>query len=122
MKTTLALSFILFLFFASCEKDYLIPPGEIPGWLKDQIALDEQTYKDNPKSMTAYGCWLRYAWQEEYYFEYHNPLSSSSPRAISYDRDTLRLWANDINTDYGKEKCCKEYVWKGPKFEGYYAK
>ncbi len=122
MKTIVTLSLTLFLFLISCEKDYLIPSNEIPDWLKLKIDQDEQFYKDNTRSMVAYGCWVRFSWQSEYYFEYHNILSSSSPRAISYDRDTLKILANDINTDYCKEKCCKEYVWKGPKFKYYYEK
>ncbi|MBW6501726.1 MAG: hypothetical protein K0B05_10065 [Bacteroidales bacterium] len=120
MKTIVAMSLLFFLFLASCEKEYQVPPNEIPGWLKLIIDQDEQFYKDNPKSMVAYGCWVRYSWQNDYYFEYHNVLSSSSPRAISYDRDTLKIWANDINTVYCKEKCCRAYVWKGPKFKDYF--
>jgi hypothetical protein len=69
--------------------------------------------------MNAYGGWLRYDWQNEYYFEYHNSLSSSAPRAISVDGDTLHIWANDVNTDYYKEKCCMTFVWKAPKYKEY---
>ena len=105
--------------FISCEKDNLIPENEVPDWLKTKISQDEQTIIDSPKSMTAYGCWLRYSWLNEYYFEYHNVLSSSSPRAISLKGDTLQIWANDINTDYCKEKCCQQYVWKAPKYKEY---
>jgi hypothetical protein len=103
----------------SCEKDSLVPENEIPGWLKTIIIQDEQIIKDSPKFMTAYGCWLRYTWQNEFYFEYHNVLSSSSPRAVSFEGDTLHIWANDINTDYCKGKCCRRYVWKAPKYKEY---
>ena len=52
--------------------------------------------------MFACGGWLRYDWQNEYYFEYHNALSSSSPRAISTKGDTFHIYANDFTTDYYK--------------------
>jgi hypothetical protein len=115
----LVLMFSFTLMFISCEKDYLVPEKEVPDWLKTKISQDEQAIKDSPKYMTSYGCWLRYSWQNEYYFEYHNVVSSSSPRAISFKGDTLHIWANDINTDYCKEKCCKQYVWKAPKYKEY---
>jgi hypothetical protein len=115
----IALLFVFSLIFFSCEKDYFIPSDEVPDWLNTKISQDEQTIKDNPKYMASYGAWLRYAWQNEYYFEYHNVLSSSSPRAISTNGDTLKIWANDINTDYCREKCCKAFVWKAPKYIEY---
>jgi len=118
MKKTALMVFFSFLLF-SCEKDYLIPVKEVPEWLKAKINQDEQIIKDSPKLMNAYGAWLRYTWQNEYYFEYHNVLSSSSPRAISAKGDTLHIWADDINTDYCKEKCCKRYVWKAPNYKEY---
>jgi len=110
------LMFVLSLFFFSCEKDYLIPDNEVPDWLKSKIKQDEQYMKDHPSSCLYYGGWLRYSWQDEYYFEYHCSCSSSSPVAISMKGDTLHIRANDISTDYYKEKCCKTVVWKAPKF------
>ncbi|NWJ51289.1 MAG: hypothetical protein HXX14_10520 [Bacteroidetes bacterium] len=112
--------FTLFsLFLISCKKEHNIPANQVPDWLKSDISKQEQLIKDSPKLMNAYGAWLRYEWKNEYYFEYHNDLSSSSPLAISMKGDTLRIWANDINTDYSKEKCCKVYVWKAPKARDY---
>jgi hypothetical protein len=112
--------FILSIFLFSCKKNndkgYLLPDNEIPGWLKTQITKDEQKIQDSPQYMTSYGAWLRYNWQNVYYFEYHNPVSSSSPIPISFNGDTLHIFANDINTDYCKEKCCNVYVWKAPRF------
>jgi hypothetical protein len=110
----------LWLFFSamliSCEKDYLIPDREVPIWLKMQINQDEKVMKDNPSSCRYYGAWLRYNWHNEYYFEYHCSCSSSSPLAISVEGDTLRLVANDVTTDYYKEKCCRQLVWKAPEY------
>ncbi len=113
----IVLTFALSLFFFSCEKDYLIPDKEVPEWLKTRINQDEQIIKDSPQLMNAYGAWLRYEWQNEYYFEYHNELSSSSPRAISAKGDTLQFPANYANSDYYKEKCCRQLVWKAPKYK-----
>ena len=31
--------------------------------------------------------------------------------------DTLHIWANDVTTDYYKEKCCRQLVWKAPKYK-----
>jgi len=114
-KTSLMFLFSLFLF--SCEKDYLIPDKEVPGWLKSKIIQDAQIMDDNPSSCLYYGAWLRYSWKDEFYFEYHCSCSSSSPRAISTLGDTLHISANDVTTDYYKEKCCRQLVWKAPKYE-----
>ncbi len=115
MKKSGLLLFI-FIMLVSCRKDYLIPANEVPDWLKADIQHQEQVIRDSPRLMNAYGAWLRYEWQNEYYFEYHNILSSSSPRAITVNRDTLHILANDVNTDYYKGKCCKRFVWKAPRF------
>jgi hypothetical protein len=116
----LVLLFTFSLIFFSCEKDYLIPEDEIPEWLKTKIKQEEQIIKESPHLMNAYGAWLRYKWQNEYYFEYHNFLSSSSPVPIKVNGERLYIIANDINTDYCKEKCCKQFVWKAPKYKDYY--
>jgi len=113
----MALMFFFSLLLFSCEKDFLIPDKEVPDWLKSKINQDEQMMNDYPSSCLYYGAWLRYNWQDEYYFEYHCSCSSSSPRAISTKGDTLHIWANDVTTDYYKEKCCRQLVWKAPKYE-----
>ena len=112
----LALMFFISIMFFSCKKEYLIPDKEVPDWLKAEIKHEEQVIKESPQLMNAYGGWLRYDWQNEYYFEYHNTLSSSSPIAISTKGETLHIWANDVTTDYYKEKCCKTLVWEAPNF------
>lgn len=118
MKKLLLFLFIS-LFFISCEKeDYLIPAKEIPDWVKTDIKKHEQKIVDSPKLMYAYGAWIRYKWNDNYYFEYHNSLSSTSPKATSFNgKNRLEVW--DRNTDYYQEKCCKVYVWKGPKAGNY---
>jgi hypothetical protein len=116
MKKLAMMLFISAMLF-SCEKDYLIPDNEVPEWLKSKIEQDEQMMNDHPSSCLYYGAWLRYRWQDEYYFEYHCSCSSSSPKAISTNGDTLNIWANDITTDYYKEKCCRQLVWKAPDYK-----
>ncbi len=113
----IGLIFTFSLIFFSCEKDYLIPDKEVPEWLKIKIKQDEQLIKDSPQSWKNYGGWLRYKWQNEYYFEYHNVLSSSLPQPISAKGDTLHFYVFETNTDYYKEKCCKQYVWKAPEYK-----
>jgi hypothetical protein len=119
-KIVLIFSFSFILY--ACEKDNLIPDKEVPEWLKAKISQDEQIIKDSPQLMNAYGAWMRYSWQNEYFFEYYNELSSSGPRAISTKGDTLHIYVNDINTDYYKEKCCRQYVWKAPHYSGFTGK
>jgi hypothetical protein len=113
----ISLMLVLSIIFFSCEKDYLIPDKEVPEWLKTKINQDEQIIRDSPQLMNAYGAWLRYKWQSEDYFEYHNELSSSLPQPISEKGDTLNFYVTDSTTDYYKEKCCKQYVWKAPEYK-----
>ncbi len=117
MKNILISLFALILLLSSCKKDYLIPSDELPGWLKSKISQDEQIIKEQPKLMNAYGGWLRYSWNNEYYFEYHNELSSSLPMATSFNEETKIPSYTD--NEYNREKCCLTYVWKGPKFSGF---
>jgi len=102
----------------SCEKDYLIPRKDIPDWLKDQIEISDQQIKDNPKMMASYGGWMRYKWENDYYFEYSNILSSYIGGPITFQGDTLQL-TDPRAIDYAKNRCCKQYVWKGPKYKEY---
>jgi hypothetical protein len=114
-KFALMIAFSLILF--SCEKDYLIPEKEVPEWLKTSISQDEKLIKDSPQTWKNYGAWIRYKFQNEYYFEYQNVLSSSLPKPISAKRDTLQFYVFDTTTDYFKEKCCKQYVWKAGEYK-----
>ena len=110
----IGLIFTFSLIFFSCEKNSFVPENEIPDWLKTSISNDEQKIKEAPKAMSAWGAWLRYKWENEYYFEYENPLSSSLYIPISVNGDSLYISPYDTNVEYFKGKCCKQYVWKGP--------
>jgi hypothetical protein len=107
------------LLMLSCEKDNFIPKEEIPDWLKTRIEIFDLLLKDSPKAMDAYGAWLRYEWENNYYFEYHNPLSSRTIQPISFQGDTLDYFTDPRAMDYDKNRCCKQYVWKGPRYKEY---
>jgi len=111
--------FLFSLIFFSCEKNNLVPENEIPAWLKTKIQQDEQVIKTSPKSQSSWGSWLRYEWKNEYYFEYHNNVSSYLGNAISFRGDTMSFSGYDANALYSKERCCMRYVWKAPNYKEY---
>lgn len=117
MKKILVMIFLPFLLF-SCEKTLPdVPDNEIPAWLKTRISQDEQTIKYYPKYMASWSAWIRYNWEKEYYFEYHNVLSSTIIAPVSEKGVTLYYGAT--NMKYYNEKCCKQYVWKAPNYKEY---
>lgn len=117
--------FLLFLLPAmmliSCERQYLLPSDEVPGWLKIRIAEIEDQINSNPRSGLDVGAWVRYEYQDQYYFEWHNLLSSSFPPIYDFDGDMMTFSWNSTDVldsnanwdDYQKDKCCKKYIWKG---------
>jgi len=116
MKKWVAL-FFFSLLATSCEKT--VPENEIPDWLKTEISQDEQSIAASPKSFSAWGSWSRHKWNNDYYFEYTNLVSSSLYIPISFSGDTLYKSVTNPNIQYSKEKCCKKLVWKGPLFKGF---
>jgi|GEM_PF-1029519 len=108
----LVLFLCLFLLASSCEKNQTVPDDEIPDWLKTRIAQDELTIASNPQSGLDIAAWIRYKYEREYYFEYHNMLSSSFPPVYDYAGESVNYFI-DPYTDYQDKKCCKQYVWKG---------
>ncbi len=112
--------FLLSIALFSCERALPdVPESEIPDWLKTRISLDEQRIEVSPKTMSAWGAWIRYKWQNEFYFEYNNVLSSTTIVPISEKGDSLYKNANETNMKYYNEKCCKQYVWTAPKYKEY---
>jgi hypothetical protein len=112
-KITLILGCYCIL-LVSCEKKYLLPEKELPHWLKISIDNDMEIISQNPKSWKALGSWIRTEWNNEYYYEYHNNLSSKMYHPISHYQDTLRVDISTAISNYFNEKCCEVYVWKGP--------
>lgn len=111
----LVLLLCFFLLASSCEKNQTVPDDEIPGWLKTRIDQDELTIASNPHSGLDIASWVRYKYQREYYFEYHNMLSSSFPQVYNYAGESFNYFI-DPYTDYPDTKCCKQYVWKGSEY------
>lgn len=112
MKKILLILMPLVLFI-SCERSQLKSSGEVPEWLSQKIVEIEDQIRENPRSGLDVGAWIKYTYNDEYYFEWHNLLSSSFPPIYNFEGD-LMFFSWDSNDDYQKGKCCKEYIWKGP--------
>jgi len=115
------LSLLLFaLFFTSCEKwpDFLIPSSEVPRWLKERISHDEKIIGSNPQSGLEISAWIRYKFNGKYFFEYRNGFSSLGPEKFNYDGVKIML-NQDPYLNFERDKCCKQFVWKGPSYIDY---
>ena len=117
MKKTFVL-IVLSLCIFSCEKDNLVSGDEVPEWLKVRIAQDEVEIKRNPQSGLDIGAWIRYKYLSNYYFEYHNLLSSAGPPIYDYNGVIIML-DQEPYLNYYDDKCCKQFVWKGPSYIEY---
>lgn len=114
----IALMLLFSIVFLSCEKTLPdVSKDEIPDWLKNRISNNEQIIARNPKYILAWGAWVRYKWQSEYYFEYNNLLWATTIAPVSETGDTLYQGAT--NMEYYNQKCCKQYVWRGPLYKEY---
>jgi hypothetical protein len=114
MKKSLVI-LIISIFCISCEKTFLIPDDEVPGWLKERILEDEKIIKSDPKLMQNYGAWIRYEFKGDMYYEYDNPLSSESRSPYSQDGVRMETTITPF-TEYEKDKCCERFIWKAPKY------
>jgi hypothetical protein len=117
MKKALLL-FAIIVSCLSCRKDFLIPNGEVPGWLKDKISQNEATIKSDPKLMPNYGAWIRYEYQGEKYYEYDNPLSCAISNPWSEAGEQINTSISPY-TNYWNDKCCEMFVWKAPEYHKY---
>jgi hypothetical protein len=114
----LFLFLISILVLASCEKkETLVPKSELPNWLKDIVDGYDLSLQQNPNNPVLAGTvWIRYKWNNEYYFEHQSAISSSFDYPISYNRDTLKVCPVCNGTDYHDNKRSMQYVWKGSIF------
>lgn len=103
----------------SCERQYLLPADEVPGWLKTRIAEIEDEIKANQTSALNICAWIRYEFNDQYYFEWHNLLSSSFPPVYNADGEMM-TYSWDSADEYQKAKCCKKFVWKGSSWKDAY--
>jgi len=112
--------FILLTFslsLISCKKDSIIPDSEIPAWLRTRIAVDEMKIEADPQSGLDVAAWIRYEFRDEFFYEYHNMLSSSGPEV--YNTGGIKVNSELPYTYYNSQKCCKKFVWKGPAYIGF---
>ena len=108
---------VLFTFlalFSACAKDK-DTAEELPAWLKERIAGDEKEIASDPQSGLDLGAWLKYSYDDQVYYEYHNLLMSSLPKVYHSDGTEVSFNQNEY-TDYQKGKCCKQFVWKGKSY------
>ncbi len=110
----LALILCCCFILVSCEKQYLIPERKLPGWLKESIEADIKEIENDAGSWKSLGSWNRTEWNNEYYYEYHNMLSSRMYAPISHNNDTLHFQYDGTTVPYYDEKCCEVLVWEGP--------
>ena len=96
----------------------MIPDNEVPKWLKEKIAEDEATIKEDPKLMANYGAWIRYKFNDERYYEYDNPLSSLRRNPYAESGERINTQESPF-TEYENRKCCENYVWKAPGYKEY---
>jgi hypothetical protein len=119
MKKLLFL-FAFCLLTVSCEKwpDLLIPGSEVPRWLKERISKDEKKIKSDPQSGLDVAAWIRYNFRGDYYFEYRNGFSSLGPEIFNFKCTKIML-NQEPYLNFEAEKCCREFVWKGPHYIDY---
>ena len=103
------------MMLVSCEKNYLVPDGEVPSWLKDRIAETEKEIQSNPKSGLDICAWVRYTYKGDYYYEWINLLSSTWPHLYNHKGEWMTLSTMEIEK-YRDEKCCKQFIWKGSNY------
>jgi hypothetical protein len=103
------------LLILSCEKVKIVPNPEIPNWLQDRIAHDEEIIKSSPQSGLDIAAWIRYYYDGNYYFEYLNLLSSAGPPTYNYE-GTQIIFNQDTYLAYKSNRCCKYYIWKGSSY------
>ena len=99
----------------TCEKVHIMPGVEIPNWLKDRIAHDEELIKSNPQSGLDIAAWVSYRYEGNYYFEYINLFSSAGPPTYNYKGIQI-MFNQDTYPKYCSNRCCKQYIWKGPSY------
>ena len=117
-KLFLLISFAFLL--TSCEKwpDFLIQDSEVPKWLKERIADDVKAIESNPQSGLDAAAWIRYSFLNNNYFEYRNNFSSLGPEKFDYDGDKI-LITQEPYLNFERDKCCKQFVWKGSSYIDY---
>ncbi len=117
MKLVYFLPIVTILFFSmACEEESSSTASvTIPDWLQEQIEKDEKIIEADPKRMQNYGAWIRFEFNQKYYFEYKNPLSSLAFNVKTQDGKGVDITQSPF-INYQKDKCCKQYMWKASKY------
>jgi hypothetical protein len=102
------------IMLTSCEKQNLLPSGDIPPWLKEMIREAEAGESSPPMFASDMGAWVRYRYEGNYFFEWLNPIMSSLPPV--YTREGLQVMDQSVYIPYQNGKRGKKYVWKGSSF------
>ena len=89
----------------SCEKDKLISDSDIPGWLKNKIPESEELIESNPNSIASITAWLQFKYDGEYYFEFDNPISSSTHEVYRSDGTMLSV-SDNLFFEYSRSSSC----------------
>lgn len=87
-------------------------------WLKERISHDEKIIGSDPQSGLEISAWIRYKFDGKYFFEYRNGFSSLGPEKFNYDGVKIML-NQDPYLNFERDKCCKQFVWKGPSYIDY---
>lgn len=106
------------IMLVACEKQNLVPSGEVPPWLRDMIREAEAGISSPPMFATDMGAWVRYRYEGNDYYEWRNPIMSSFPPV--YNRAGFKLTEQSVYIPYQNGKCCMKYVWKGSSFPADY--
>jgi hypothetical protein len=118
MKATSILTFgMIILLFMACqsEDESMLASSELPAWLEEQIKEDELIISSDSTRMPIYGAWIRYEFENSYYFEYDNPVSSLSRNPYSWQGNRVD-WTQSPYIDYWDKRCCKKYIWMAPRY------
>lgn len=103
------------IMLTSCERQYLVPSGDVPAWLREMISEAESGVSAPPMFASSFGAWKRYEYDRIYYFEWINPVSSYFPPVYDFSGNEFPF-THEKYTEYQNGKCCRKYVWKGSEF------
>ena len=112
MKRTL-LPVLFIIITLSCEKTGIDLSPDIPQWLANRIEADKLEAGTEIHSESAVSAWVRYSYQDKYYFENVSLFSSLWPKVYRSDRTEFEF-SDSGYSNYQTGKCCKLILWKGP--------
>ncbi|MGB3849913.1 MAG: hypothetical protein WA958_08085 [Tunicatimonas sp.] len=118
MKLAFLLSLLLPLtLIVACQSDDEATPSgsSVPNWLQDRVNESKAIVAADSTVIENYGAWVEVRFNGLFYYEYDNPLSSSSLRSYDQEGNEVNL-ASIAFTNYLNERCCPRYIWEGPRY------